>query len=152
MVALKLPDGSERKFKGPVTGIELAADIGPGLLKAALAIKINGKLCDLGTSIDIDCEVSIVTLKDDAAIELIRHDTAHVLAEAVQALFPGTQVTIGPSIENGFYYDFARKEPFTLNDLESMEKKMVEIIDRNDPFTHEVWSYDEAIKTFSEMG
>ena len=152
MVALKLPDGSERKFKGPVTGTELAAEIGPGLLKAALAIKINGVLCDLGTLISLDCEVSIVTLKDDDALELIRHDTAHILAEAVQELFPGTQVTIGPPIENGFYYDFARKEPFTLNDLEAMEKKMAEIIDRNDPFRREIWSYDKAIITFSELG
>ena len=152
MVAVKLPDGSERKFKGSVTGIELAGDIGPGLLKAALAIKINGELCDLTTLIETDCEVSIITLKDDEALELIRHDAAHVLAEAVQELFPGTQVTIGPSIENGFYYDFARRTPFTPDDLGAMEKKMVEIIDRNDPFLREVWSYDEAIKTFAEIG
>ncbi|NQV98164.1 MAG: threonine--tRNA ligase [Rhodospirillales bacterium] len=152
MVALKLPDGSERQFDGPVTGLELAADIGPGLAKAALAIRINGTLCDLATSIDTDAEVSIITLKDDEALELIRHDTAHVLAEAVQELFPGTQVTIGPSIENGFYYDFARATPFTPDDLVAMEKKMAEIIDRNDPFVREVWNYDEAIKTFTEMG
>ena len=152
MVALKLPDGSERKFEGPVTGLELAANIGPGLAKAALAININGELCDLATSMDSDCDVSIVTLKDDEALELIRHDTAHVLAEAVQELFPGTQVTIGPSIENGFYYDFARDKPFTLDDLTAIEKKMAEIIDRNDPFEREVWGYNDAIKTFSDMG
>lgn len=152
MVALKLPDGSKRQFEGPVTGLELATDIGPGLAKAALAIRINGELSDLSTTMDTDCDVSIVTLKDDEALELIRHDTAHVLAEAVQELFPGTQVTIGPSIENGFYYDFARDKPFTPDDLIAMEKKMAEIIDRNDPFVREVWSYDDAIKTFSEMG
>ena len=152
MVALKLPDGSERRFEGPVTGLELAANIGPGLAKAALAININGELCDLATSMDSDCDVSIVTLKDDEALELIRHDTAHVLAEAVQELFPGTQVTIGPSIENGFYYDFARDKPFTLDDLTAIEKKMAEIIDRNDPFEREVWGYNDAIKTFSDMG
>lgn len=152
MVALKLPDGSIRQFDGPVTGADLAADIGPGLAKAALAIRINGELRDLATTMDTDCDVSIVTLKDDDALELIRHDTAHVLAEAVQELFPGTQVTIGPSIENGFYYDFARETPFTPEDLELMEKKMAEIIDRDDPFVREVWSYDDAIKTFREMG
>lgn len=152
MVALKLPDGSKRQFEGPVTGLELATDIGPGLAKAALAIRINGELSDLSTTMDTDCDVSIVTLKDDEALELIRHDTAHVLAEAVQELFPGTQVTIGPSIENGFYYDFARDKPFTPDDLIAMEKKMAEIIDRNDPFVREVWNYDDAIKTFSEMG
>ncbi len=152
MVALRLPDGSERHFEGPVTGLELATDIGPGLAKAALALRINGELCDLSTTMDADCDVSIVTLKDDDALELIRHDTAHVLAEAVQELFPGTQVTIGPSIENGFYYDFARDTPFTPDDLVAMEKKMAEIIDRDDPFVREVWSYDDAIKTFTDMG
>ncbi len=152
MVALQLPDGSIRQFDGPVTGMELAADIGPGLAKAALALRINGQLSDLATVLQTDSEVSIVTLKDDEALELIRHDTAHVLAEAVQELFPGTQVTIGPSIENGFYYDFARATPFTLDDLAAMETKMAEIIDRDDPFVREVWTYDEAIKTFTEMG
>ncbi len=152
MVALKLPDGSVRQFDGPVTGADLAADIGPGLAKAALAIRVNGELSDLSTTLNENCDVSIVTLKDDDALDLIRHDTAHVLAEAVQELFPGTQVTIGPSIENGFYYDFARETPFTPEDLELMEKKMAEIIDRDDPFVREVWSYDEAIKTFREMG
>jgi len=152
MVALTLPDGSKRQFDGPVTGLELATDIGPGLAKAALALRINGELSDLSTTMDTDCDVSIVTLKDDDALELIRHDTAHVLAEAVQELFPGTQVTIGPSIENGFYYDFARNTPFTPDDLAAMEKKMAEIMDRDDPFVREVWSYDDAIKTFTDMG
>ena len=104
-VAITLPDGSVKQFDGPVTGAELAAAIGPGLAKAALAIKIDGEVLDLSRSIDADSTVEIVTRKSEDALDLIRHDTAHVMAEAVQALYPGTQVTIGPSIENGFYYD-----------------------------------------------
>jgi len=152
MVAITLPDGSVRKFEGSVTGTDVAADIGPGLAKAALAIRLNGTLVDLATTITEDSELAIITLKDDDALELIRHDTAHVLAEAVQALFPGTQVTIGPSIENGFYYDFARDEPFTPDDLEKMEVKMAEIIDRDDAFVREVWDRARAIETFEGMG
>jgi threonyl-tRNA synthetase len=152
MVAITLPDGSVRKFDGSVTGLDVAADIGPGLAKAALAIRLNGELVDLSTTITTDSDLAIITLKDDEALELIRHDTAHVLAEAVQELFPGTQVTIGPAIENGFYYDFARDEPFTPDDLEQMEAKMAEIIARDEPFVREVWDRDEAIKTFKDMG
>ncbi len=152
MVAVTLPDGSVRKFDGSVTGLGVAVDIGPGLAKAALAIRLNGNVVDLSTLISEDSELSIITLKDDEALELIRHDTAHVLAEAVQELFPGTQVTIGPNIENGFYYDFARDEPFTPEDLEKMEAKMAEIIARDEPFVREVWDRDEAIKTFEGMG
>ncbi|MEK9725507.1 MAG: TGS domain-containing protein, partial [Rhodospirillaceae bacterium] len=142
-----------RSFDKPVSGAELAADIGPGLAKAALAIRVDGKLKDLAAVIDADAQVAIVTDRDEEdALDLIRHDTAHVLAEAVQALFPGTQVTIGPNIENGFYYDFARAEPFSTEDLETIEVKMREIVDRDDPFVREVWDRDEAIKTFREMG
>ncbi|MDD9878959.1 MAG: threonine--tRNA ligase [Magnetovibrio sp.] len=152
MVAITLPDGSVREFDGPVSGADVAADIGPGLAKAALAIRLNGELADLATVIDADAELAIVTDRDDEALELIRHDTAHVLAEAVQELFPGTQVTIGPNIENGFYYDFARDEPFTTDDFAAIEAKMVEIVERDEPFVREVWDRQEAIKTFTDMG
>jgi len=152
MVAITLPDGSQRQFDGPVTGAEIAADIGPGLAKAALAIRLDGEVKDLATRINTDAEVAIITDKDDAALDLIRHDAAHVLAEAVQELFPGTQVTIGPSIENGFFYDFGRDEPFTPDDFEKIEAKMREIVDRDDAFVREVWDRDEAIRTFEEMG
>jgi len=153
MVAITLPDGSVRNFDSPVSGAEVAADIGPGLAKAAMAIRINGVLDDLSTLIAADADVAIITVKnEEEALDLIRHDTAHVLAEAVQELFPGTQVTIGPNIENGFYYDFARDEPFSTEDLESIEVKMHEIIARDDVFEKEVWDRDEAVKTFSGMG
>ena len=152
MVAITLPDGNVHKFDGPVTGTEVAADIGPGLAKAALAIRVGGELCDLSSVIDNDTTVFIVTDKDEDALELICHDAAHVMAEAVQELFPGTQVTIGPAIENGFYYDFARDEPFTPDDFEKIESKMREIIDLDEPFQREVWDRDKAIATFKEMG
>src|SRR5262249_25431426 len=112
MLNVTLPDGSVRSFEKPVSGAELAAGIGPGLAKAALAMRVDGKVKDLAAKIDRDAKVSIVTAKDPEALELIRHDAAHVLAQAVQELYPGTQITFGPAIENGFYYDFARKEPF----------------------------------------
>ena len=153
MVAITLPDGSIRKFDEPVSGFELASNIGPGLAKAAIALRINGKLEDLSTRIGNDARVEIITEKDEEdTLELIRHDAAHVLAEAVQTLFPGTQVTIGPTIENGFYYDFAREVPFTPDDLETIELKMHEIIDRDDPFTKEVWGRETAQQKFQEMG
>jgi len=152
MPAITLPDGSVRQFAGPVTGTTVAADIGPGLARAALAMRVDGKLLDLSRTIDSDAAVTFVTRKDPEALELIRHDTAHVLAEAVQALYPGTQVTIGPAIENGFYYDFARNEPFTLDDLPKIEAKMKDIVAANAPFTREVWNRDEAIAFFRERG
>ena len=152
MVAITLPDGSVKNFDGSVTGAEIAADIGPGLAKAALAVRVDGEMKDLSLSIEQDAEVSIVTAKDEDALDLLRHDAAHVMAEAVQELYPGTQVTIGPSIENGFYYDFARDEPFTPDDLEKIEAKMAEIVDRDSPFVREVWGRAEAIKTFEDMG
>ncbi len=151
-VAITLPDGSVKQFNGPVTGAELAAAIGPGLAKAALAIKIDGEVLDLSRSIDVDSDVEIITRKTDEALELIRHDTAHVMAEAVQALYPGTQVTIGPSIENGFYYDFAREQPFTPDDLEKIEAKMLEIIKRDEPFIREEWDRDDAVRHFTDIG
>ncbi|MAI49465.1 MAG: threonine--tRNA ligase [Rhodospirillaceae bacterium] len=151
-VAITLPDGSLKHFNGPVTGTELAAAIGPGLEKAALALKIDGEVLDISSSIETDSRVEIITRKSDDALDLIRHDTAHVMAEAVQELFPGTQVTIGPSIENGFYYDFAREEPFTPVDLEKIEAKMMEIIKRDDAFVREVWSRDEAVRHFTDIG
>jgi threonyl-tRNA synthetase len=141
-----------KQFNGPVTGAELAAAIGPGLAKAALAIKIDGEVLDLSRSIDVDSDVEIITRKTDEALELIRHDTAHVMAEAVQALYPGTQVTIGPSIENGFYYDFAREQPFTPDDLEKIEAKMLEIIKRDEPFIREEWDRDDAVRHFTDIG
>ena len=152
MPAITLPDGSQRHFAGPVTGTAVAADIGPGLARAALAMKLDGRLVDLSHTIEEDAAVTFVTRKDPEALEMIRHDTAHVLAEAVQSLFPGTQVTIGPSIENGFYYDFARNEPFTLEDLPAIEARMREIIARNAPFKREVWDRDEAIAFFQARG
>ena len=151
-VAITLPDGSVKQFDGPVTGAELAAAIGPGLAKAALAIKIDGEVLDLSRSIDADSTVEIVTRKSEDALDLIRHDTAHVMAEAVQALYPGTQVTIGPSIENGFYYDFSREEPFTPDDLEKIEAKMMEIIKRDDVFSREEWDRDDAVRHFTDIG
>ena len=151
-VAITLPDGSVKQFDGPVTGAELAAAIGPGLAKAALAIKIDGEVLDLSRSIDADSTVEIVTRKSEDALDLIRHDTAHVMAEAVQALYPGTQVTIGPSIENGFYYDFAREEPFAPDDLEKIEAKMMEIIKRDDVFSREEWDRDDAVRHFTDIG
>ena len=152
MVTITLPDGSTRPFDGPVSGADLAADIGPGLLKAALAIRIDGEMLDLAHVIEQDSTVSIVTARDEDALELLRHDCAHVLAQAVQDLFPGTQVTIGPSIENGFYYDFAREKPFTPEDLPKIEARMAEIVDEDLPFKRTVMERDEAIKFFTDKG
>ncbi|HEC14125.1 MAG TPA: threonine--tRNA ligase, partial [Rhodospirillales bacterium] len=152
MVTITLPDGSQREFDGPVSGAGLAADIGPGLAKAALAIRRGGEMVDLSTVIDADAEVSIVTARDEDALGLIRHDAAHVMAEAVKELYPETQVTIGPSIENGFYYDFARETPFTPDDLEIIEKRMHEIVKRDETITREVWNRNEAAKFFSDRG
>jgi len=152
MVAITLPDGSVRHYEGPVTGASVAADIAPSLAKAALAVFVNGDMWDLGRTIDSDAALSVVTVKDDAALELIRHDAAHVMAEAVQELYPGTQVTIGPAIENGFYYDFARDTPFSTEDLEQIEAKMREIVDRNEQIIREEWDRDAAIAHFLEIG
>jgi threonyl-tRNA synthetase len=152
MLAITLPDGSVRHFDAPVTGTEVATAIGPGLARAALAMKLDGKTVDLATQIDHDADLVFITRRDPEALEMIRHDTAHVLAEAVQALYPGTQVTIGPSIENGFYYDFARNEPFTPEDFPAIEAKMREIIGRGAPFRRSVIDRDEAIAFFQARG
>ncbi|MGE5548234.1 MAG: threonine--tRNA ligase [Solirubrobacterales bacterium] len=153
MVAITLPDGSVRRFDGPVTGLDVAKDIGPGLAKAALAIRIDGALRDLSTTIDRDVNLAIVTAKDGAdALELLRHDAAHVMAEAVKELYPETQVTIGPAIENGFYYDFARATPFTPEDLEKIEARMREIVERDEQIVCETWDRDEAVQFFLGQG
>jgi len=152
MPAITLPDGTVRAFDGPVTGTEIAAAIGPGLAKAALAMQVDGTMRDLATPIAQDAAVRLITRRDPEALEMIRHDAAHVLAEAVQALYPGTQVTIGPSIENGFYYDFARNQPFTTEDFPAIEAKMREIVARNAPFLRRVMPREEAIQFFKDKG
>jgi threonyl-tRNA synthetase len=151
-ITITLPDGSARTHARGVTGAEVAADIGPGLAKAALAVKVDGEIRDLGRPIEADSELAIVTLKDDDALELIRHDAAHVLAEAVQELFPGTQITFGPATEDGFYYDFHREEPFSTEDFETIEKKMEEIVSRDEQIVREVWTKDEVRDFFAEEG
>jgi threonyl-tRNA synthetase len=152
MPAITLPDGSVRHFDGAVTGATVAEAIGPGLARAALAMNLDGKLVDLATEIDHDASVQFVTRRDPAALGMIRHDAAHVLAEAVQDLYPGTQVTIGPAIEDGFYYDFARNEPFTPEDFPAIEARMREIIARNAPFVRSVIDREEAIEFFKQRG
>ncbi|MGB0920010.1 MAG: threonine--tRNA ligase [Alphaproteobacteria bacterium] len=152
-IIVTLPDGSEKAFDGQTTPGEVAASIGPGLAKAALAGKIDGELVDLDWPITENVALSLVTLKDEAdALELIRHDAAHILAMAVQELYPGTQVTIGPVIEDGFYYDFARNEPFTPEDLEKIEEQMKEIVKRDVPTRREIWNRDDAVAHFKELG
>ncbi len=152
MPAITLPDGSQRRFDAPVTGTTVAEAIGPGLARAALAMKLDGKLVDLATPIDHDASVVFVTRRDPDALDLIRHDAAHVLAEAVQELYPGTQVTIGPAIENGFYYDFARNEPFTPEDFPQIEAKMREIVARGRPFVRSTMDRENAIQFFQDKG
>ena len=152
MPTITLPDGSSRRFEAAVTGADIAAAIGPGLAKAALAIEVDGTLWDLSRPIERDARVRIITRRDPEALELIRHDCAHVLAEAVQALFPGAQVTIGPPIENGFYYDFAYERPFTPEDFPAIEAKMREIIARGAPFERIVTTRHEAIALFESKG
>ncbi len=152
MPAITLPDGSVRRFDAAVTGTEIAAAIGPGLARAALAMRVDGALSDLSRPVEHDAAVVFVTRRDPDALAMIRHDAAHVLAEAVQNLFPGTQVTIGPNIENGFYYDFARNEPFTPDDFEGIEARMREIVARNAPFERQVWDRDEAMRFFEARG
>jgi threonyl-tRNA synthetase len=152
MPAITLPDGAVRVFDGTVTGTTIAAAIGPGLAKAALAMVVDGVQRDLAHAIAADASVRFITRKDAEALELIRHDCAHVLAEAVQDLFPGTQVTIGPPIENGFYYDFHRNQPFTPEDFPAIEQRMREIIARNAPFARQVVSREDAIALFEAKG
>ena len=152
MVAITLPDGSTKSFDGPVTGTEIAAAIGPGLAKAALAVRVDGALWDLARAIENDAAIKIITVKDEDGLALLRHDSAHILAEAAKEVFPNIQVTIGPAIENGFYYDFARDEPFTPDDLETLEVRMREIVERDEAIEREVWQRDEAIEYFKSIG
>ena len=152
MPAFTLPDGSVRQFAHAPSGAELAAASGPGLARAALAVEVDGEARDLSRPLEHDAKIRFITRRDEAALPLIRHDASHVLAEAVQALYPGTQVTIGPAIENGFYYDFARNAPFTPEDFPAIEAKMREIIARDAPFTREVWERDAAIRFFEARG
>ncbi|MBT5385085.1 MAG: threonine--tRNA ligase [Kordiimonadaceae bacterium] len=151
-VALTLPDGSVREYDGLVTGMTLAQDIGPGLAKAAIVIIVNGEQRDLSYEITSSANVSIITKRDEEALEIIRHDAAHILAEAVKELWPETQVTIGPAIENGFYYDFAREEPFTPEDLEIMETRMKEIVARDEDIIRSEMLRDDAVELFRTMG
>ena len=151
-IRITLPDGSVRAFPGPVTGAELAKAIGPGLAKAAVAIKLDGEAKDLATRIDHDAKVQIVTRSSADALEILRHDAAHVLAEAAKELYPDVQVTFGPATETGFYYDFARDQPFTPEDLAKLEQRMHEIVDRDEPVTREVWERDDAVRFFDGIG
>jgi len=152
MVALTFPDGARREYPQGTTGLEIAKGISPSLAKRTVAVALDGQLADLADPIERDGKIEFVPREDPRALELIRHDTAHVLAEAVQSLWPGTQVTIGPVIENGFYYDFYRNQPFTLEDLPVIEKKMKEIIARDRPFTKEIWLREQTKQTFRDMG
>ncbi len=152
MVVIRLPDGSKRDFDGPVTGLELAESIGRRLAKDAVAVRVDGDLWDLNRPIESDSDVQIVTREEDDGVEILRHDAAHLLAEAVKELYPETQVTIGPAIDNGFYYDFAREEPFRPEDLEQIEQRMREIVDRDESVQREVWDRDEAVRFFTDLG
>src|SRR6188508_1832278 len=152
MPVITLPDGSQRKFDAPVTVFDVAASIGAGLAKAALAGRVNGKLVDTSFLIKEDATLAIVTEKDPAALEIIRHSTAHLLAQAVQSIYPKAQVTIGPVIEDGFYYDFAFERPFTPEDLEKFEARMKEIAAADLKVSRRVMPRDEAVKTFRDMG
>ena len=152
MPDITLPDGKKLSFNEKVTGKKIVEKISKSLTKEALIMSVDGNLKDLSFEIEKDSKVKILTSKDEDGLDTIRHDTAHILAMAVQELFPGTQVTIGPTIENGFYYDFARKEPFTESDLKKIENKMLEIVDRNETTHREVWERDKAISHFKKMG
>ena len=152
MVALTFPDGARREYPPGTTGLDVAKGISPSLAKRTVAMALDGTVADLADPIEHDARIEFISREDPRALELIRHDAAHVLAEAVQTLWPGTQVTIGPVIDNGFYYDFFRNQPFTPEDLPVIEKKMREIIARDKPFTKEVWARDKAKKTFGDMG
>ena len=151
-VSYQLPDGASMEFEQPASAFEIAGRISKKLAKQALAAKANGNLIDVYLPIDDGATVEIITRETDEALELIRHDAAHVMAEAVQELFPDTQVTIGPTITNGFYYDFHRDTPFTPDDLKTIEKRMQDIVRRNEEIRREVWDRDEAVAFFLEKG
>jgi len=152
MIDLIFPDGSKREFEAGTTGKEVAASIAVSLAKKAVLIELDGELLDVDRPLDHGGKFKILTREAPEALETIRHDVSHIMAEAVQELFPGTQVTIGPAIEDGFYYDFAREEPFSLDDLAKIEERMKQIVDRDEPITREVWDRDEAIKHFRDIG
>jgi len=152
MVSIKLSDGSKKSFSNSIQGDELAKNISLSLSKSAIAISIDGELKDLDSEINKNCNVEIITKDSELGIEILRHDTAHVMAEAVKTLYPEVQVTIGPPIENGFYYDFLKKEPFVPEDLKKIEKKMLEIINKNEPFKREIWDRKKAIDYFKKQG
>jgi threonyl-tRNA synthetase len=152
MIEVKFPDGQARRFDDGATGADIAAAISPSLAKKALLVRLDGELLDLKRPLPHGGAIQILTRDSPDALEVIRHDTAHVLAEAVQELFPGTQVTIGPNVEDGFYYDFARDEPFSLEDLSKIEARMREIVDRDEAITREVWDRGEAVAHFQGIG
>src|ERR1700727_2347444 len=152
MIHVPFPDGASRAFEAGISGLDIAKSISPSLAKRTVAMVLDGVLSDLADPVDSDATIEFITREDPRALELIRHDAAHVLAEAVQSLWPGTQVTIGPVIENGFYYDFFRNAFFTPEDFAAIEKRMREIIARDRPFTKEVWSRDEAKSFFEKKG
>ncbi|MBJ7420428.1 MAG: TGS domain-containing protein, partial [Rhodoferax sp.] len=152
MIQITLPDGSQREFPGPVTVADVAASIGTGLAKAALAGKVDGKVVDTSYAIGANSHLSIITAKDADGLEVIRHSTAHLLAYAVKELFPQAQVTIGPVIENGFFYDFSFERPFTPEDLATIEKKMTELAAKDEPVQRRVLPRDDAVAHFKSMG
>src|SRR6202162_7867 len=152
MISIRLPDGSQRQFDAPQTVAQVAASIGAGLAKAALAGKVDGKVVDTSFLIERDVDLAIVTDKDADGLEVIRHSTAHLLAYAVKELFPDAQVTIGPVIENGFYYDFSYKRPFTPEDLAAIEKRMAELAKKDLPVAREEWKREDAVKFFNSIG
>jgi len=152
MISIRLPDGSSRSFDKPVSAAEVASSIGPGLARAALAARVDGELVDLSHVIERDATLSILTAMDADGLEILRHSTAHLLAYAVKELFPDAQVTIGPVIESGFYYDFSYKRPFTPQDLEAIEKKMAELARKDEPVAREVWKRDDAVQFFESIG
>ncbi|HEY5566265.1 MAG TPA: threonine--tRNA ligase [Gammaproteobacteria bacterium] len=152
MLTITLPDGSKRAFSAAIDGAAIAASIGPRLARAAVAVRVDGKLKDLSASVTDDAAIEVVTRDSTDGLKILRHDAAHVMAEAVKELYPQTQVTIGPAIENGFYYDFARSEPFTPEDLARIEARMREIVDRDEKITREEWDRDAAVAFFGEIG
>ena len=152
MIKVTLPDGSEREYADGASPLDVAESISKSLAKKALAAKVDGEMWDLVRPLEDDANVAIITDRDPEGLELIRHDAAHVLAQAVQELYPDAQVTIGPVIDDGFYYDFAREEPFSSDDFEKIEKKMREIVDADYPIIREVWDKDQAIETFKKIG
>src|ERR1700756_4427332 len=151
-IVVTLPDGKRLEFTAPLSGGDVAAAIGPGLAKAALAIRLDGRPRDLATVIDRNTSLAVITRDSPEGLEILRHDAAHVMAEAVKELYPDAQVTFGPATETGFYYDFARSEPFTPDDLEKIEMRMREIVRRDEKITREVWDRDAAIAFFESIG